>query len=327
MRYKACRIAPVAALWVCALYAQTDSSPHSVKFVAVDDNVRLEVLDWGGTGRPIVLLAGLGNTAHVFDDFAPALTTRHRVYGITRRGFGASSIPASGYDADRLGDDVLAVLDSLKLRRVTLVGHSIAGEELTSVGSRRPDRVAGLVYLDAAYQYAFDDGKGTTAQEREKLIVLRPPPAVAADRASLAAYQARNKSINGINVPDADLSQIFELSPDGHVGKPRTPLAVFQAIQAGMQKYTDIRVPVLALFAEPHQLGPWFVNNEDPAVRKAAETFAAQDTQLVEKQAKAFEQAIPSARVVRLLHANHYVFISNKADVLREMNAFLNTIP
>jgi hypothetical protein len=34
-----------------------DPSPHAVQFVAVDQNVRLEVLDWGGTGRTVVLLA------------------------------------------------------------------------------------------------------------------------------------------------------------------------------------------------------------------------------------------------------------------------------
>jgi len=43
-----------------------DPSPHITRFVAVDKNVRLEVLDWGGSGRPLVLLAGGGDTAHVF---------------------------------------------------------------------------------------------------------------------------------------------------------------------------------------------------------------------------------------------------------------------
>src|SRR5690242_18918858 len=137
-----------------------DPSTHQVQFVTVDDNVRLEVLDWGGTGQPLVLLAGLGNTAHVYDDFAPKLTANYHVYGITRRGFGASSVPAAGYDADRLGDDVLAVLDSLKLAHPVLAGHSYAGSELSSIGSRRPERVAGLVYFDAVFPYSFDNGKG-----------------------------------------------------------------------------------------------------------------------------------------------------------------------
>ena len=94
-----------------------DPSPHSIQFVSVDDNVKLELLDWGGSGRPVVLLAGLGNDAHVFDKFALKLTAAFHVYGITRRGFGASSAPSAGYSADRLGDDVLAVIDSLKLNR------------------------------------------------------------------------------------------------------------------------------------------------------------------------------------------------------------------
>ena len=42
-----------------------DKSPHTVHFVTVDGNVKLEVLDWGGSGRAQVLLAGLGDTAHV----------------------------------------------------------------------------------------------------------------------------------------------------------------------------------------------------------------------------------------------------------------------
>jgi len=70
----------------------------------------------------------------------------YHVYGISRRGFGASSSPAAtgnAYDADRLGDDVLVVIDSLKLNKPVLVGHSVAGEELSSVGSRHPKRCRG----------------------------------------------------------------------------------------------------------------------------------------------------------------------------------------
>jgi pimeloyl-ACP methyl ester carboxylesterase len=44
---------------------------------------------------------------------------------------------------------VVCILDALKLDRPVLVGHSIAGEELTDVGSRHPEKIAGLVYLDA----------------------------------------------------------------------------------------------------------------------------------------------------------------------------------
>ena len=137
-----------------------DPSPHTVQFVTVEPGVKLEVLDWGGTGRPLVFLAGLGNTAHVFDNFAPKFIGKYHVYGITRRGFGDSSAPTpngQNYSSDRLGDDVLAVIDALNLQKPVLAGHSIAGEELSSIGSRHPEKVSGLIYLDAGFPYAFYD--------------------------------------------------------------------------------------------------------------------------------------------------------------------------
>src|SRR5258708_36032540 len=129
--------------------AWKDPSPHVAQFVTVNKNVRLEVLDWGGSGRPLVLLAGGGDTAHVFDDFAPELTPSFHVYGITRRGFGQSDFSPAGYGADRLGDDVLTVLDSLELKKPVLVGHSLGGEELSSLATAHPNRVAGLCYFAA----------------------------------------------------------------------------------------------------------------------------------------------------------------------------------
>lgn len=89
----------------------------------------------------------------------------------------------------------------------------------------------------------------------------------------------------------------------------------------GMQKYTDIRVPVLAIYAVPHENGQRF---KDDAARAAADARDEADTGA---QATAFAKGIPSARVVRLPHANHFVFLSNEADVLLEMNAFLAGLP
>jgi hypothetical protein len=77
-----------------------DTSGHKVSFVTVEPGVQLEILDWGGTGTPLVLLTGLGDNAHVFDQFAYQFNDRFHVIGITRRGFGRSSQPAHGYDLD-----------------------------------------------------------------------------------------------------------------------------------------------------------------------------------------------------------------------------------
>ncbi len=147
--------------------------------VTTDEGVRLEVLDWGGSGRPLVLLAGGGNTAHVFDDFAPKLAASFHVYGITRRGFGASTFVALEGGANRLGQDVLAVIDALKLDRPVLAGHSFGGAELSAVANSRPNRIAGLVYFEAGYTYAFDNGKGAKMEELMALQARQPPPPAA----------------------------------------------------------------------------------------------------------------------------------------------------
>jgi pimeloyl-ACP methyl ester carboxylesterase len=307
----------------------TDSSPHIVQFVTVADNVKLEVLDWGGAGRPMVLLAGLGNTAHTFDKFAPKLSATYHVYGITRRGFGASSapVPANGnYSADRLGDDVLAVLDALKLNHPILSGHSIAGEELSSIGSRHPERVAGLIYLDAAYSYAYyDRSRGDLSidsielnHKLEQLVQgnASDPTALIQDllQSGLPALQ------KDLQERLKDMAAMAKAAATAGATPPMPAIA--QAILDGEQKYTDIHVPVLAIFAVPHLLRPAVAS--DPAERAARE---ARDTVTTGAQANASEKGIPSARVVRLPHAAHRVFESNEADVLREMNAFIASLP
>ena len=306
--------------------AWLDPSPHTVQFIAVDNNVKLEVLDWGGSGRPLVLLAGLGNSAHIFDKFAPKLTTTYHVFGITRRGFGSSSAPSptgeATYSADRLGDDVLAVLDALKLNRPVLAAHSLGGGELSSIGSRHPARVGGLIYLDAGYSYAYyDRSRGDLgidlADLQRKLEQLRPGKRPQDPRHLIEELLAT--TLPGF---ERDLKEMQKDLPD--VPPAQQPVQIppiTQAIMSGMQKYTDIRVPVLAIYAVPHATGQPF---KDDAARAAAD---ARDEATTGAQIKAFETGVPSARVVRLSHANHFIFLSNEADVLREMNAFLNGLP
>jgi pimeloyl-ACP methyl ester carboxylesterase len=146
-----------------ALFALAASSLYApaVQFVSVERDVKLQVLDWGGTGRPLLLLTGMGSDAHVYDPLAP---TSPRSTTSSPSPAAASAPPASppsttaNYAADRLGDDVLPVINAPHLQRPMLVGHSIAGEELSSVGSRHPEKIAGLIYLDAGDGYGIYNG-------------------------------------------------------------------------------------------------------------------------------------------------------------------------
>jgi non-heme chloroperoxidase len=86
----------------------------------------------------------------------------------------------------------------------------------------------------------------------------------------------------------------------------------------GAQRYTDIRAPVLAIYALEAVRGP-----DGSAARAAGEA----GNQMKRDQAAAFEAGVPSARVVRLDDASHDVFQSNEAGVLREMNDFIRSLP
>jgi non-heme chloroperoxidase len=237
---------------------------------------------------------------------------------------------ASGYSAtddaaDRLGDDVMAVIDALKLNRPILVGHSLAGAELSSVASRYPGRVAGLVYLDAAYSYAFDNGRGSNIMEIQKLQGPQPTPPGDADLASFSALQKYYERVNGFRFPEAELRLQRESTPQGGVGKGRSLPggALFMPVMTGTKKYTEIPAPALVIFANPHSQGTWVDNNTDPSVQAAAKAYSTALVALTERQEKAVENGVPTAHVITLPGANHYVFLSNEADVLRGMRAFL----
>jgi non-heme chloroperoxidase len=307
-----------------------DTSPHTVQFIPVDKDVKLEVLDWGGTGRPLIFLAGLGFDAHVYDSFAPKFVSSYHVYGITRRGFGASSTPkpdCQNYTADRLGDDVLAVMEALKIKRPVLIGHSLGGEELSSIGTRDPGRVAGLIYLDAGYAYAYYDAStpegdpvvdsAVLRRELEELVSALPP------REHLPQIQR----ILDVTLPRVqrelqNVQKQLQAVPDEKAMPPLPPFIPYAvAIQRGVQAYGGVKCPTLAIFALPHKIPDTGMTPEARAAR------VAEDLAQTGAQVDAFQKGNPTARVVRLPNADHFVFRSNEEDSLREMNAFLATLP
>jgi len=293
-----CLVLLLASEAAQAQVKSSDGSPHTVQSVPADNGISLEVLDWGGTGRAVVLLAALGDTAHSFDRFAPKLIEQGHIYGITRRGFGASSAPKpphfaikatsyslvaersdpkepNPYEPDRLGDDVLAVIDALKLDRPVLIGQSIAGEELSSIGSRFPKKIAGLVYLDALSDYSYFDGP----EDKLPYKAAHPWP-IGNDRPS-----------------DIELAIVF--SP---------------------KKYATLTVPILALVNYPRKMPDRM--RDDPDEGKAFEKAEADlgvKLDHLQRQDKA-------AHIVHMPYASRDLLQSNEAEVLREVRTFLAQI-
>lgn len=308
-----------------------DASPHKITFITVEPGIKLEVLDWGGSGRPLVFLAGLGGTAHSFDTFALHFIGTNHVYGMTRRGYAPSSRPepvGGNYAADRLGDDILSVIDQLKLDRPVLAGHSFAGEEMSSIGSRFPKRIAGLIYLDAAFRYAFSpenrgDFQIDTLELKRRLDGVSRAISPAETRAAidellrvLPQYQKDlvQEKKESLNAP--------EMSPEEYAAEKKarsTPEGEIEAAALnGERRYTSIPCPVLAIFALPHDRGlpPGPQRDAADAIELKYNGYMADD----------FQAGVPEAHVVRLPHAKHSVYVSNEAQVAQEMEAFISTL-
>ncbi len=153
------------------LHGQADSSPHA-EHVATINGVRLHYLDWGGSGEGLVFVTGYGAPAHVFDELAVRFTETFHVTAVTRRGRAPSDVPASGYDLDTLTSDLKGLIDSLRFARVHLVAHSLGGAEATRFAALYPDRVASVVYLDAA----LDAAAGEAVMKESPVPSPQPPP-------------------------------------------------------------------------------------------------------------------------------------------------------
>lgn len=150
-------------------------------FVDTKDKIKLHVKDMG-TGRPVVLIHGWPLTGDMFEYQTLALLEAgYRVITYDRRGFGQSGHPAGGYDYDTFADDLAAVINTLDLQGVTLVGFSMGGGEVARYLSRHgAQRIAKAVLVASVAGYllktsdnpdgvdksVFDDMKAQIRKDR-----------------------------------------------------------------------------------------------------------------------------------------------------------------
>lgn len=295
-----------------------DTSPHKVTFVKVDPDAQLEVLDWGGSGDPIVLLSGSGDNAHVYDEFAFQFTDRFHVIGITRRGFGRSSQPAQGYDLDTRVRDDIAVLDKLNIRQAVFVGHSIAGTELSKLATAYPDRVKKLVYLDA-----LDIGSGGWAKLPQPPLAPELGPT---DLESVQRFAAASARDDGYRRPLAAVCNMVRMDASGRIVGPITPPAISAKLLAGLEPaaYDRVRAPALGIF---NKLSPQYRMSYYWALSPAKQQEFNRNIDALstwtDGALQRFRSEVQGSRVVELPNANHYLYITEEALVVREMRKFL----
>jgi pimeloyl-ACP methyl ester carboxylesterase len=292
-----------------------DKSPHRSQLVQVN-GIRVHYLDWGGQGETLLFLAGLGNNGHIFDDLAPRFTNHFHVLAMTRRGFGQSDKPESGYDIESRVADDLALLDALQIKRVILAGHSIAGDELTAFAVAHPDRVDKLIYLDAA----IDRSQESEAEEVKQGKEPAGGPSIQKEAfASVEAYLDHfRKAFSDVwsDAFEANLRDGIIIRADGTVER-RAPDRVYRAIRKGSflarLDYTKVKPPTLSFYSDPSSVN-------DPDARKELAEEVDRDIALIKRSGRQIQ-------IAQIPGAGHYLFIDHREEVVTRMQRFLADAP
>ena len=133
--------------------------------------------DTGRGERALVFLHGFGADQSVWRLVAPRFADRHRVIAYDHMGCGRSN--AHGRDAARYGDlggyaaDLAAILDTLDLRDVLVVAHSVAGM-MALLAARRTDRIGGIAMVGTSPCYIDQGGYvgGFSRADVEELLSM-----------------------------------------------------------------------------------------------------------------------------------------------------------
>jgi pimeloyl-ACP methyl ester carboxylesterase len=103
----------------------------------------------GGSGSPVILLHGFGETSHMWDPVMPLLARQHTVIVPDLRGAGASDKPEGGYDKKTMAQDIHALAASLGVHRAVIVGHDIGLMVAYAYAAQYPDETERVVLMDA----------------------------------------------------------------------------------------------------------------------------------------------------------------------------------
>jgi len=307
-----------------------DTTPYKAqRFVRVAPGVKVEVLDWGGSGEVMVLLTGSGDNAHVYDYFAFQFTDFFHVIGITRRGWLPSNQPKSGYDVETRAADDIKVLDTLGIKKAVFVGHSIAGSELSNIAVKYPSYVDKLVYLDAS-----DLSERFTIPEVPYPFKLFTD----ADSKSLFTFQATYARFVDVREPIPAICLSYEFDKDGRVTGLTTPDDIRQQLADGVRapanpptNWADIKQPRLGIVAPPTAESrlPWYpyLSPADQAEFDENFPFLLQWYSDVINKFGEEHLGSPTPVIYLLPGAPHYVYINHEAEVVLQMRNFLGIPP
>ena len=255
-----------------------------------------------GKGQPVVLIHGYPLDGASWEkQTAALLKAGYRVITYDRRGFGRSDKPAEGYDYDTFAADLNAVLNTLDLHSVVLVGFSMGTGEvaryLSTYGSDRVDKAAFLGSLEPYLLQTEDNPEGVPQEVFDGLL-----EAATADRYAFFTEFFKNF-----------------YNSDEFLGTPRLSQEV---VNAGWNLASSAS-PIASLAAQP----TWLTDFRDDIPKIEVPSLIVHGTAdnilPIDATGRRFAKALPSATYVEIEGAPHGLLWTHAQEVNEALLSFL----
>ncbi|HEY0588614.1 MAG TPA: 3-oxoadipate enol-lactonase [Pseudoduganella sp.] len=183
-------------------------------YITTGDNVRIAYRFDGAEDLPVLILSNsIGTSYHMWDGEVDALSRHFRVLRYDARGHGDSSVPAGAYSLDRLGRDVLEMMDALGIQRAHFLGLSLGGFIGQWLGIHAPERIDRLILSNTAAQL----GPASVFDERIAAVRAAPDMRETAE-GFLANWFPKHMLDAGGPVIDRFRAMLLATAPEGLAG-------------------------------------------------------------------------------------------------------------
>jgi N-formylmaleamate deformylase len=262
-----------------------DSAPYAVKVV--------------GSGRPMILIPGLGCGANVWDGAVAHFKDRYECHALTLAGF-AGQPSIHGPFIETMRDGIIRYIADKKLDRPVIVGHSIGGTLAFAIAAKAPDKVGPVVAVDGVPCLSVlmdptatpENVKPVAEKERDRMRALTPEQFAAENRQSLAAMITNLKEVERVAASSAKSD----------------PKAFAQAFYQLLM--LDLREEVKAIQTPVLLIGSTALLPADQK-KKAEDRYRAQVA------------SIPKHRVTFAARARHFIQLDEPDFFFREIETFL----
>jgi pimeloyl-ACP methyl ester carboxylesterase len=207
--------------------------------------------DWGGDGRPVLLLHGLASTCHIWDLVAPLLAEDFRVVALDQRGHGLSAQVEDGFDFATVSGDAAAFIGFLGWDRPVIAGHSWGADVALELAAAHPELASGLIFVDGGTIEPSARPGWTPEQAREDMA----PPIFSGFTPEMMRSRVKEGARFGPNPSETVVEAVlanFRVLEDGTIQsqlRRENHLRIIDALwdHQPSQLYPTLQCPVLML--------------------------------------------------------------------------------